>query len=182
MRTIATVLIALFLTSGLLGQDTIPEESPAAQKKPKGDKIFYGGTVGLSFGNYSRIAIYPYVGYRVTKSFRLALQPGYEYISDKRNDRKVTASNYGISLLAQMNVFRSLYLHVEPAIYNYDAYYIIGENRVWVPFVFAGAGLHQRLGPRSVMYFQVKFDLIQDANSPYKDWAPFFDVGIGVGI
>jgi hypothetical protein len=182
MKTFTLVLLSFVLILAVSAQDSIPEPAPVKEKKPISDKLFYGGTVGLSFGSYSRIAVYPYIGIRLTKSFRLGLQPGYEYISDKRNDTKYTASNYGISLLAQYNIIPALYIHLEPAIYNYDAYYILGENRVWVPFLFAGAGLHQRLGPRSVMYIQVKFDLIQDANSPYKDWAPFFDVGIGVGI
>ena len=182
MKKIITILFCVMLAFALHAQDTIPQSKPQKQKNPARDKIFYGGTLGLSFGNYSRIAIYPYVGYRVTKRFRIGVQPGYEYISDKRYDRKITASNYGISVLAQYNIIPALYLHLEPAIYNYDAYYIVGENRVWVPFLFAGAGLHQRLGSHSVIYFQLKFDLIQDANSPYKDWAPFFDIGVGVGI
>jgi hypothetical protein len=182
MKTFPIFFLILMLALTTSGQDTIPQAKPEKQKKPIGDKLFYGGSVGVSFGNYSRIAVYPYVGIRLTKSFRVGLQPGYEYISDKRYDTKYTASNYGISLLAQYNIIPAIYIHLEPAIYSYEAYYLEGENRVWVPFVFAGAGLHQRLGGRSVLYVQVKFDLIQDANSPYKDWAPFFDVGIGIGI
>lgn len=184
MKSIAVFIFATLMVFSALGQDTIPEPEPeqVKQKKPIGEKLFFGGTVGVSFGNYSRIAAYPYVGYRLTKKFRIGVQPGYEYISDKRYEPKRTASNYGLSVFAQYNIFPALYLHVEPAIYNYDAYYITGENRVWVPFVFVGAGLHQRLGGRAVLYLQVKFDLIQDANSPYKDWAPFFDVGMGIGI
>ncbi len=181
MRILAAALLAIILIPAAWGQDTIPQQKPEKKRSTAGDKLFYGGSVGLSFGNYSRIAIYPYVGTRLTRSLRLALQPGYEHINDKRGDRHFKASNYGISLLAQYNIIPSLYLHVEPAIYSYDAYYI-DEDRVWVPFLFAGAGLHQRLGRAAVMYFQLKFDLIQDANSPYKDWAPFFDVGVAVGI
>ena len=182
MKNIVLCFLLSFFSMVLFGQDTIPDQKPAKVKKPISQKLFYGGTVGLSFGNYSRVALYPYVGLRVTRSFRVGVQPGYEYITDKRYDRKYTASNYGISLLAQYNIIPALYVHIEPAYYSYDAYYIAGENRVGVPFVFVGAGLHQKLGNRSVMYFQVKFDLLQNENSPYKDWAPFFDVGVGIGI
>ena len=182
MKVLVSVLLIVMLAFTASAQDTIPEQIPQKSKKPIGEKLFYGGTIGLSFGNYSRIALYPYVGLRVSKKFRTAVQIGYEYISDKRANTTYTASNYGLSVFGQYNIIPALYIHAEPAIYSYDAYYLIDEDRVWVPFFYVGAGLHQRLGGRSVMYIQVKFDLIQDSNSPYSDWAPFFDIGVGVGI
>jgi hypothetical protein len=182
MKLIATIFSLFFFLFLASAQDTIPEATPVKEKKPVGDKLFYGGTIGLSFGNYSRIAVYPYVGINVTPKFRTGLQVGYEYISDDRGGSKYNASNYGFSILAQYNIIPAIYLHLEPALYSYDAYYLVDEDRVWVPFIFAGAGLHQRLGSRSALYAQVKFDLLQDKNSPYDDWAPFFDIGVVFGI
>jgi hypothetical protein len=179
MKTLFLILAGLLCGTIVFPQDTLQEsKSP----KPLKDKLFYGGTIGLSFGSYSRVAVYPNIGIRVSPKFRTGLQLGYEYISDDRGDIRYTASNYGVSIFAQYNVIPALYIHVEPAFYNYDAYYVSGENRVWVPFIFAGAGLHQRLGRRSVIFVQVKFDLLQDSNSPYKNWDPFFDIGVAVGI
>jgi hypothetical protein len=179
MKSLLLIVVGMLCGISVYSQDSI--QQPASKKSLK-DKLFYGGTVGLSFGNYSRIAVYPTVGIRVSPKFRTGLQLGYEYISDDRGDIRYTASNYGASILVQYNIIPALYIHIEPAFYNYDAYYVVGENRVWVPFIFAGAGLHQRLGRRSVIFVQVKFDLLQDSNSPYKSWDPFFDVGVAVGI
>lgn len=182
MKTIFIFIFSFVIILGVAGQDSIVENPQPKQKKAISEKLFYGGTIGVSFGDYSRIAIYPYLGLRITKKFRMALQIGYEYISDSRSSTKYTASNYGLSVWAQYNIIPALYLHLEPAYYSYETYYIEGENRVWVPFVFAGAGLQKKLGARTAVYAQVKFDLLQDENSPYKNWDPFFDIGIVVGI
>lgn len=167
MKVVILILATLLCGTSIYSQDTIPEVKP---KKSLKDKLFYGGTIGLSFGNYSRVAIYPNIGIRVSPKLRTGLQLGYEYISDDRGDIRFTASNYGGSIFAQYNIIPAVYIHIEPAFYNYDAYYVTGENRVWVPYIFAGAGLHQRLGKRSVIFVQVKFDLLQDSDSPYKNW------------
>jgi hypothetical protein len=35
-------------------------------------------------------------------------------------------------------------------------------------------------GPSNV--YEVLFDVLQDSNSPYEDWAPFVSIGVGVGF
>jgi len=182
MRVLVPALFIVMVAFNALAQDTIPEHKPQKPKNPVSEKIFYGGTVGISFGDFSRIALYPYIGLSLSEKLRTGVQFGYEYISDKRALTTFTASNYGLSVFGQYNIIPSIYIHAEPAIYSYDAYYLLEKDRVWVPFFYVGAGLHQRLGSRSVVYIQVKFDLIQDSNSPYSDGAPFFDIGVGVGI
>lgn len=185
MKLLLSLAICLLFSMTLLSQDqdTIPEQKPEKEKKSIKQKVFLGGTVGLSFGSFSRIAIYPQIGLRVNDKFRTALQIGYEYISDTRGSVDYSGSNYGASIWAQYQLFKALYIHVEPAYYNYDGIWNPeGSDRFWVPYVFAGAGLHKRLGGRSVLYAQVKVDLIQDSKSPYNDWAPFFDIGISVGL
>jgi hypothetical protein len=32
------------------------------------------------------------------------------------------------------------------------------------------------------MFVQVLFDVLQNNDSPYDDWEPFFSIGIGVGF
>lgn len=183
MKQLALTLMCVLFLVGIHAQDTIPEQKPAKEKKGIGDKLFVGGTVGLSFGSYSRVAIYPYIGLQVNKKFRTAFQVGYEYVRNTSGSVDYSGSNYGFSLWAQYHIFKSLYVHAEPGYYNFDGIWNAeGDDRFWVPFFFAGAGLHKRIGGRSMVYVQVKFDLINDSNSPYEDWAPFFDIGVAVGI
>jgi hypothetical protein len=188
MKKLSTLIILLALSVAFVtGQDTIPEQQvPPKKQKPKGsnrDKIFFGGSFGLSFGSYTRIAIYPLVGYRVTPWLHGGFELGYEYIQDKRYSQTYDASNYGASIFARLYPLRQLFLHTEYALYNYELYYVDEtSSRVWVPFLYLGAGYSVNLGPRTRAYAAVKFDVLQNPNSPYSDWAPFWSFGITSGF
>ena len=173
-------------------QDTIPEVAsepepePAKEKKekkPRSQKLFFGGAVGLSFGSYTRIAVYPQIGYRITPKLTAGIELGYIYISDTRyNDNTQNYSNYGASIFAQYRILNPVYVHVEYAAYNYQLYYTDGsENREWVNFLFLGAGFIKKVGKSTHVFAQVKFDVLQDENSPY-GWDPLFRVGATVGF
>jgi hypothetical protein len=38
------------------------------------------------------------------------------------------------------------------------------------------------MGPRTSIYAEVLFDVLQDEDSPYADWEPHVTVGVGVGM
>lgn len=174
-------------------QDTVPvvttepEPEPAKEKqpkekKPKSQKVFFGGSLGLSFGSYTRIAVYPQIGYRITPKLTTGIELGYIYISDTRYSTTRDYSNYGASIFAQYRVLKPLYVHVEYAAYNYLIYYTGNEeNRDWVNFLFLGAGYIQKVGKATHIYAQIKFDVLQEDNSPY-GWDPLFSIGATVGF
>jgi hypothetical protein len=156
---------------------------PVKAKPQVGRKLYYGGNIGASFGNYTMVGIYPIIGYNLTPKFSVGVKFVYEYVSDKRYAETYTTSNYGGSLFARFRVIPQLYLHAEYAQMSYDLYNGLGEsNRVSVPFVFVGAGYRQSLGGAVWMNAQVLFDVLQHSNSPYSSWEPFFSVGFGVGL
>ncbi|MCF8369483.1 MAG: hypothetical protein K9G76_10610 [Bacteroidales bacterium] len=168
---------------GIIAQDTQRPSKNASDGVPLRDKIYFGGGLGATFGSYTRIAVYPLIGIRVTDDFRTGMQLAYEYINDKRYYINYDGSNYGLGIFAQYNVLPQLFFHLEPAIWNYNGYYLFDQNdRVWVPYFFVGAGLSQQIGRNSIAYIQVKFDIIQHEKSPYSSWAPLFDVGVGIGL
>ena len=184
-KAILFQLIIVVLFINLNAQETNQNSNtPSGKKqgKPLSEKLYFGGGLGASFGTYTRLALYPLVGIRHSEKFRTGVQLGYEYINDKRYIPGYEASNYGMSLFAEYNIIPQIYLHAEPALYNYQSYYLTDKDRVWVPFFYIGGGVAQPIGGNSFMYVQVKFDLIQDINSPYASWAPFYDVGIRVGL
>lgn len=199
-----TLLITLIFVFGIILQaqqdsipsttkDTIPnvtaqtESEPAKEKqpkekKPRSQKLFFGGSVGLSFGSYTRIAVYPQIGYRITPKLTTGIELGYIYISDTRYTTNRDYSNYGASIFAQYRILKPVYVHAEYAAYNYLLYYTDGsENRDWVNFLFLGAGYIQKVGKATHIYAQVKFDVLQEKNSPY-GWDPLFSVGATVGF
>jgi hypothetical protein len=181
MKKIILFTLLLFIPFlWLSAQDTIQQQKP---KTPLKDKIYFGGSVGVSFGNYSRIAVYPMMGYKITPKLSAGIELGYEYISDKRYTSTYNTSNYGFSLFSRYRFIPQLYLHAEYSMVNYELYYIDQtSNREWVPFLFIGAGFSQQLASGVYAYAQVKFDVLQDKNSPYKNWAPFYTFGVSVGF
>lgn len=167
-----------------------PAEEPAAQpeqkpaKKQSGEKkIYYGGYVNFSLGTYTSIGIEPMVGYKIIPRLSVGAKIRYDYIQDKRFEKTYTYSNYGGSLFARLTVIKRLYLHAEYAGYNYERY-IDEDNsdRTWVPYFFVGAGFSQPIGGRASLNAQILFDVLNNENSPYKSWEPFYSVGVSVGF
>lgn len=172
-----------------MGEAVVVEQVQAEPAKPVkakpsgGRKLYYGGNVGASFGSYTMIGVYPLVGYNLTPKFSVGLKFQYEYITDKRFAETYNTSNYGASIFARFRIIPQLYLHAEYAQMSYDLYNGLGEsNRTSVPFIFLGAGYRQSLGGAVYMNAQVLFDVLQNSNSPYSNWEPFFSVGFGVGL
>lgn len=172
-------------TTAIIQPQPAPQTQPKPQKKsqPGASKVYYGGTVGLSFGDYFRISITPWVGYKVTPKFSVGGKIGYEYIEDKRYEQKQTYNNYGGSIFTRYRLHPRIYAHGEFAYISYQ--YSISDfdsERQWVPFLYLGGGLIQPLGGRSALIVEVLFDVLQDDNSPYEEWSPFVSIGIGVGF
>ncbi len=183
MKRFSILLLLVLIAITMTGQDTIPERRKKPKDKvPLNQKMYFGLSGGVLFGSYTQIAVYPLVGFKAADNYRIGIQPGYEYINDKSYGFK--ASNYGISVINQYDILPNIYLHAEPAVYGYDAYYLpfYDKERVWVPHLFLGGGINQHLGGRAALFIQVSFDVIQDPNSPYLNWTPFYGFGVRSGF
>jgi hypothetical protein len=162
---------------------TQPPPPPPKQSAPIENRVYYGGIVGLSFGDYFRISLEPYVGYKLTPKASVGGKIRYEYIEDKRYEEKLTSSNYGGSIFTRYRLIPQIYAHGEFAYMSYK--YKISEresDRSWVPFLLLGGGLVQRAGARTSLYVEVLWDVLQDDNSPYDSSTPFVSIGVGVGF
>ena len=157
--------------------------SEQKQSKIKKDKIYYGGYANLSFGSYTAIGVEPLVGYKLAPRLSLGGKISYEYIKDKRYSEVYETSNYGFSIFNRFRITQGFYSHVEFSSMNYKLYYSNGTNqREWVPFLFIGGGISQPVTKNTWFNAEVLFDVLQDENSPYQDWEPFYSVGFGVGF
>ncbi|HYQ58716.1 MAG TPA: hypothetical protein VEP89_15355 [Draconibacterium sp.] len=193
MRITSLLIILLLFSNTVFSQvqDTsqVENEIPAQQDnrttKPKIDKskLYYGGYMNVSLGNYTVIGAAPLVGYKVTSKFSVGGQLSYEYVKDKRYATDYETSNYGLSIFSRYRLVPQLYLHAELSEMNYKLYDNIGRSkREWVPFLLLGGGYSQPITRNTWLTAQVLFDVINDEDSPYKDWEPYFSVGIGVGF
>jgi len=204
MKKLVLLISLVFIFSVIIQaqQDTIPAVTPDTipvvtpepepeqakekkEKKPRSQKVFFGGAVGLSFGSYTRIAVYPQIGYRITKKLTTGIELGYIYYSSNYNNETYNTSYYGASIFAQYRILKPIYVHAEYAAYNclvYSNAPPYSEYRAWIPFLFLGAGFIQKVGKATHIFVQVKFDVLQNEYSPYNDWDPLFRVGATVGF
>ena len=186
MKFIYLLTLTLLLSVVGFGQvqdSTIAEQPNPEKSKIDKSKIYYGGFLNLSFGSYTVIGVTPLVGYKVSPKFSVGSQLTYEYVKDKRYNTDYETSNYGISIFSRYRIFPQLYTHVEFSEMNYKLYYTNGtSNREWVPFLWLGGGYSQPITRNTWFNAQVLFDVLQNENSPYNNWDPFFSVGVGVGF
>ena len=191
MKKITVLASMLFLLTGsLLAQqpDSVqfkPQKASSQQRarQPQPPKVYYGGELGFTFGSFFRIRVAPMVGFRLSPKAPLGFKVAYEYIEDKRYSETFSSHNYGGSIFARFRPQPRVYLHAEYCYANYEYRTSLNASeRVWVPFLFLGGGVVQPLGGGSSVYAQVLFDVLQNSNSPYDNWEPFFTVGVGVGL
>ena len=174
----------LFVTTFIYAQDST-DFVPTSNKQSKSlsEKFYFGGNIGLALGSYTMIGVYPLIGYKITPKLSAGVKLAYEYIQDKRYASNNNTSNYGASVFARYRIIPQLYLHAEYAGLNYELYDALGESkREWVPFLFVGAGYSQPLGNNVWLNAQILFDVLQSNKSPYRNWEPFYSVGISAGF
>ncbi len=164
-------------------EDTTKVNEPVSVKTEEVNPVYYGGTIGFSFGEYFRMSIEPMVGYRFTPKISAGVKIGYEYINDSRYHTDVIYHNYGGSVFGRYRIIPKLYFHSEFAYFSYQ--YKVSDfksEREWVPFIYLGGGFVQPISPNTSLIVEVLFDVLQDDNSPYEDWDPFISIGVGVGF
>ena len=160
-----------------------PTPPPAATTtKPSWrERIYYGGTVTLSFGNATRIGLSPMVGYKITPKLSTGVEVGYEYVN--YDDFDQSSHNYGGSVFTRYRFVPQLYGHAEYQVVNYEIPTGVNtSSREAVPFLLVGGGLSRRLAPNTWGYVEVLVDVLQDDQSPYEDWDPVVNFGVGVGF
>ncbi len=158
-----------------------PPAEPASTKPPLRDRIYYGGSIIVSFGDVTRIGMYPMIAYKFTPKLSLGAEVGYEYL--KFDDFDQSGNNYGGSVFARYRIVPRLYAHAEYQMINYEIFTsTTTSQRDWVPFLLVGGGFAQPMGRNAWSYVEVLFDVLNDNQSPYDDGEPFITVGVGVGF
>jgi len=151
-----------------------------------GDRLWFGGGVGLSFGTVTAIQLDPLVGYKVDENGKLSVGLGasYWYFRDNRFVPAFELSGYGYRTFSRYRFIEQLFAHAEFLHLNVERYVVTEDaiRRIWVPHLLLGAGYAQPLGGRSSIYFQILFDVLQDPNSVYRNQGPIISGGVGVGF
>ena len=155
-----------------------PASSPRVKLR---DKVYFGGSVTVSFGDVTRIGVYPMIAWKFTPKLSAGVELGYEYL--KYDDIDQSTNNYGWSVFSRYRIIPQLYAHAEYQMVNYEIFTSpTTTDREWIPYLLLGGGLASRIGPNTWGYIEVLFDVINDDHSPYDDGEPIISAGVGVGF
>ena len=163
-----------------------PEEAEEAEESGSGgqpglrNRLYFGGGLGLAFGDVDYIELAPLVGYRVTPDFNLGAGVFYRYRKDSRYEDDVTTNDYGGSLFGQYQVVQNLFLHGEAEYVDYE--YALGGSdteRETDTNLLAGAGYGWPHGGSSfyvMVLYNFNYDETSYANPYDSPWV--FRVGV----
>ncbi len=172
-HTLALIAALLLLASISAQQKTAPTRS-------FGEKIGYGGNLGLRVGNPTYIEISPIAGYRLGPFLMPGFGVSYRYIQYRYSNYPPRGANlYGASAWVRA--------YVTPTIFGYAEYEAL--NGEWDPYFqpdvrytiftsFLGGGYCQDLGGAST-YVLILLAVNRDPDSPYVN--PVIRVGFMVG-
>ncbi len=133
-QSMVIFLLIFTLSAGLFAQQTDSTKAKqTAREQAEPSNIFYGGQIGLSFGDYFRLRIAPLMGWVLDSKSSVGFKLAYEYINDKRYDPATVYHNYGASVFYRYRFIPQLYGHAEFAYASYQYsidYGKIGHARI----------------------------------------------------
>ena len=153
--------------------------APTSAEATSPRRLYYGGTVGFDFfGDQTRFYIEPMVGIEVRPRLSVGFKVGYEHLKVDLAGDDITSDNWGASVFGRMKLLRRAYAHAEYSMWRYETF----DGHDTVPFILLGGGVIQPLTPRTSLWIEALYDVLQDDKSPYEEGEPWVSVGVGVGF
>ncbi len=161
-----------------------------------GSKVFFGGNLGLQFGNLTLVDISPLIGYRLTEDIDIGVSITYKYYKVKDYYYYLQGNKYfdleanilGGGIFGRYHFTETLFAHaeIEYLNFNQDNYIIynngiVKENEnIGISSVLVGGGYKQAIGGNSFLTIMLLYNLNETNNSPYSN--PIIRVGFAVGL
>lgn len=176
-----TIAIFLFL-SFLIPCITVMAQERPRDNVPFGQRLIFGGNIGLQFGRYTFVDISPLVGYKVTDQLIMGLGATYIYYSVDDFPYKYSTNIFGGRAFTKYYLMENLFAHVEYEILNMEVlddltYKLVRTN---IPSLFVGGGYRQMMGERSAFELLLLYNLMEERNSPYQN--PIIRAGFVFGF
>lgn len=186
-RIIWLTLVSLLFVFAAVAQ----EEEP--KKGFDKEKLFIGGSFGLSFGDYTIINVSPQLGYRFNQYLAAGMGINMQYVSVKeRNDgtvvHKTSQGVAGLNMFGRVYPIRQIMLQVQPEL-NYlwgkQKFYIPPEietkmDTKIVPSLLLGGGAVFSAG-RGSFIASIFYDVLNNDDSPYSNRA-IINFGYNIGL
>lgn len=156
-------------------------------------RIFVGGNLGLSFGDFTYINVSPLIGYRFSTLFSAGLQINTQYESAKYYDgsnrlvRKDRYTMLGVGIFGRVYPIPQLFIHAQP-----EENFLVGKQKFYdgtpddryhthVTSMLVGGGYAAPVGNSSEFFVMILYDILQEPNSPYGN-QPIFRAGVNLGL
>jgi len=177
-RAIMSICLFSFLSnSDILAQKQKEDQFPFDQTEKSStpaaiDRLFFGGSFGLSLGTITDISVSPVVGFWLLPRLAVAAGPSYRYYKDPI-DRTALYGGRGylqfvviqnLNSVVPMGVHTGLFIHLEDELLSLKTSFWKNPppyltDRFYVNTVLAGAGISQQLGKRSSLNFMALWPL-----------------------
>lgn len=181
MKALARVAAGgvLALAMGVVQAQAEPPPHTAAPSK---SNIFYGGGIGLSFGDVDYFEIWPMVGVHINPQLSAGITLVYRHRSDDRFSQDLDTDDYGSTLFARYKVTPNVYLQGEYEYLNYEYYRVdLSTDRQGFSSVLLGGGVSKPVGQNASLFATALYNFsYDDPDSPYADpWVIRFGVSAG---
>lgn len=142
------------------------------------DRVYFGGGLGLQFGNYTLVDVSPRIGYKITDEWSIGLSSKYQYIRIKTNNADFETNTYGGGVFSSYFFADNLFAHAEYEVMNGKwAFY---RDRFNLESLLVGGGYKVDLGGRAFSTIMILVNLIDSEFTPYR--SPIIRVNFGVGL
>ena len=148
------------------------------------DKLYWGGSFGMSFGAYTYIQVAPVLSYAVSDDFIVGLGLDYAYFKDTQYYPFVyEGSIWTPRLFARYFLLDNLFVHAEfQQMFFKDVYNISLNPNAWITDsrMYAGGGYRSWMGPNSYSFIMLLFDL--ERSDFYFGSNPIVQIGFAAGF
>jgi len=189
-RTVLAVVIAVAALSTVPAPAQGQAESLGAEQGPSVSfstgNFFFGGYLGISYGEFSYLEISPLVGYRFSENFGAGIGLFYRYSKDSLPGNDRSATDYGGNLFARYYVFSGVFTQAE---YDYTSYEAVhtsadeGDRSSYESFLL-GVGYNTAIGRGAGFYVLALYDFNYSDSNLYRvnDSPLQFRIGVSVGF
>ena len=185
------VLASVMYVPAVLAQREDPE--PSEKKGFDKSKLFIGGNIGASFGDYTMANLSPQLGYRFNDYLAAGAGVNFLYSGIKyRNydgslDSKIGYGVAGLNIFGRVYPIKYILLQAQP-----ELNYVWGKYKYYdgtpdqkipgklVPSLLLGGGAVIPQGPGAIV-IMVQFDVLNQAQSPYGNRA-IYNFGYNIGF
>ncbi len=177
-RNLLIILTLLFHGIALHAQDQT--------ERPWSERFFFGGNLGLQFGNLTYVDISPLVGYKITEKVHTGIGVTYIYYRYKDVFGQFETSIYGGRVFGRYYPLENLFAHAEYEALNLEVPSSPSGGgysdlvRTYINSVLVGGGYAQPIGQNAAITLMVLFNLTEEQYSPYQN--PILRLGINAGF